>query len=154
LRSCFADPARLALAAPALSAAERAALRREPGGWTAADVPLLDEAGRASRAGRAGPPGALGAANRRSGFAYARGVLDIAAGSGDPSDEVASAWPTCWTPGKLAARHEAPDHQTMAERAAADRNLDVRARDRGRGPGALADGLAACWRGACPATSE
>jgi hypothetical protein len=40
----IADPARLASAAPTLPAAERAALRREPGGWTAADVPLLDEA--------------------------------------------------------------------------------------------------------------
>lgn len=34
----------LAEVAPALTAADRELLRREPGGWSAADVPLLDEA--------------------------------------------------------------------------------------------------------------
>ena len=38
LEELFADPALLAVAAPALPAAERAALLREPGGWSAADV--------------------------------------------------------------------------------------------------------------------
>jgi DNA helicase IV len=47
-------------------------------------------------------------------------VLDIAIGSGDSSDEVLSA-ADLLDAGELAARHEAPGHQTMAERAAADR---------------------------------
>jgi hypothetical protein len=44
LEELFVSPERVALAAPGLPAAERAALLREPGGWSAADVPLLDEA--------------------------------------------------------------------------------------------------------------
>jgi DNA helicase IV len=119
LEELFADPARLALAAPALSAAERAAIRREPGGWTAADVPLLDEAaellGQDERAVRA-----RSAREQAQRVAYAQGVLDIAAGSGDPSDEVLGV-ADLLDAGELAARHEPPDHQTMAERAAADR---------------------------------
>jgi hypothetical protein len=52
--------------------------------------------------------------------AYAQGVLDIAAGSGDPGDEVLGV-ADLLDAGALAARHEAPDYQTMAERAAVDR---------------------------------
>jgi DNA helicase IV len=119
LEELFADPALLAAAAPALPAAERAALLREPGGWTTADVPLLDEAaellGQDERAARA-----RSAREQAQRVAYAQGVLDIAAGSGDPSGEVLSA-ADLLDAGELAARHEAPDHQTMAERAAADR---------------------------------
>ena len=116
----FADPARLAAAAPALTAAERAALLREPGGWSAADVPLLDEAAELLGRGRAGRPGALGAragaAGRlRPGRAGHRRRLRRSDG-----DEVLAP-PTCWTPAELAARHEAPGHRTVAERAAADR---------------------------------
>ena len=45
LADLFASPERLAAAAPQLSPAERAALRREPHlSWTPSDVPLLDEA--------------------------------------------------------------------------------------------------------------
>ena len=45
LDDLFASPRRLAAAAPRLAAAERDLLRRDPGGgWTPADVPLLDEA--------------------------------------------------------------------------------------------------------------
>src|SRR3984885_11757091 len=45
LDDLFASPRRLAAAAPRLPAAERELLRRDPkGGWTPADVPLLDEA--------------------------------------------------------------------------------------------------------------
>ena len=84
----FADPARLAAAAPGLTAAERAALLREPGGWSAADVPLLDEAaellGQDERADQA-----RSARERAQRIAYAQGVLDIAAGSG--GDEMLTA---------------------------------------------------------------
>jgi hypothetical protein len=112
----IADPARLASAAPALPAAERAALRREPGGWTAADVPLLDEAAELSRAGPAGRPGArTGAAGR-----LRPGRADITVGSRDLSGEVLSV-ADLLDVGELAARREAPDHQTMAGRAAANR---------------------------------
>ena len=80
LDELFADQARLTAAAPALTAAERAALVREPGGWSSADVPLLDEAaellGRDERDERARSDRAH--AQR---IAYAQGVLDIAAGS-------------------------------------------------------------------------
>ena len=119
LEELFASPERLAAAAPALTAAERAALLREPGGWSAADVPLLDEAaellGRDERTGRA-----RSAREQAHRAAYAQGVLDIAAGSGDSGDEVLSA-ADLLDAGELAARHEAPGHQAMAERAAADR---------------------------------
>jgi DNA helicase IV len=115
----FADPARLASAAPALAAAERAALLREPGGWSTADVPLLDEAaellGRDERAVRA-----RSAREQAQRIAYAQGVLDIAAGSADSSDEVLGA-ADLLDAGELAARQEAAGRQTVAERAAADR---------------------------------
>jgi DNA helicase IV len=119
LEELFASPERLAAAAPALTAAERAALLREPGGWSAADVPLLDEAaellGRDERTARA-----RSAREQAQRAAYAQGVLDIAAGSGDSGDEVLSA-ADLLDAGELAARHEAPGRQAMAERAAADR---------------------------------
>lgn len=61
LSELFADPARLLGAAPDLPAAERTALVREPGGRTAADVPLLDEAaellGQDERVAQARSPG-------------------------------------------------------------------------------------------------
>ena len=116
LEELFADPARLAVAAPALTAAERAALLREPGGLSTADVPLLDEAaellGRDERADRARSD-----REHAQQIAYAQGVLDIAAGS---SDEEAATWGFL-DAAALAARHEAPDYRTVAERAAADR---------------------------------
>jgi DNA helicase IV len=119
LSQLFADPARLSVAAPALSAAERAALVREPGGWTVADVPLLDEAaellGQDERAAQV-----RSAREQAQRVAYAQGVLDIAAGSADSGDEVLGV-ADLLDAGELAARHEAPDRRTMAERAAADR---------------------------------
>ena len=119
LEELFASPERLAAAAPALTAAERAALLREPGGWSAADIPLLDEAaellGRDERTARA-----RSAREQAQRAAYAQGVLDIAAGSGDSGGEVLSA-SDLLDAGELAARHEAPGHQAMAARAAADR---------------------------------
>jgi DNA helicase IV len=119
LEELLASPERLAVAAPALTAAERAALLREPGGWSAADVPLLDEAaellGRDERTSRA-----RSAREQAQRAAYAQGVLDIAAGSGGSGDEVLSA-ADLLDAGELTARQEAPDHQAMTERAAADR---------------------------------
>jgi DNA helicase IV len=119
LEELFADPARLAAAAPALTAAERAALLREPGGWSTADVPLLDEA--AELVGPDGQDGRARAARQRAQrIAYAQGVLDVAAGSGGPDSEVLSAADLLDAAG-LAARQEEPDRRTVAERAAADR---------------------------------
>jgi DNA helicase IV len=119
LEELFADPARLAVAAPALTAAERAALLRKPGGWSTADVPLLDEAaellGRDERADQA-----HAARQRAQRIAYAQGVLDIAAGSAGSGDEMLTA-ADILDAAALAARHEEADHRTVAERAAADR---------------------------------
>jgi DNA helicase IV len=119
LEELFADPARLAIAAPSLTAAERAALSREPGGWSTADVPLLDEAaellGRDERAGQA-----RSSRERAQRIAYAQGVLDIAVGSSGSGDEVITA-AGFLDAAELAARHEEPDYRTVAERAAADR---------------------------------
>jgi DNA helicase IV len=119
LSDLFADPARLASAAPDLTAAERASLVRAPGGWSPADVPLLDEAaellGRDDRAADA-----LAARAREQRVAYAQGVLDIAAGSSGEGEEVLSAADLVDAE-RLADRHEEHDHRTVAERAAADR---------------------------------
>jgi DNA helicase IV len=122
LEELFADPARLSVAAPSLSAGERAALRRDPGDWSAADVPLLDEAaellGEDQRAAEV-----RSAREQAQRVAYAQGVLDIAAGSGDPGDSCDSVLRAgdLLDASELAARHEDPDYRTMAERAGADR---------------------------------
>ena len=119
LEELFADPVRLAAAAPVLTAAERTALLRKPGGWSAADVPLLDEAaellGRDERSDQA-----RSALQRARRIAYAQGVLDIAAGSGGTGEGVLTA-ADLLDAAALAARHEAADYRTVAERAAADR---------------------------------
>ena len=119
LDELFADPARLATAAPALTVAERAALLRKPGGWSTADVPLLDEAaellGRDERTSQA-----RSAREHAERVAYAQGVLDIAAGSSGFGDEAIIA-AGFLDAAELAGRHEEPDYRTVAERAAADR---------------------------------
>lgn len=106
-------PARLAAAAPELSARDRELLLRDPGsGWTAADVPLLDEAaellGEDDQAERA--QAAENARQRARELDYARQVLTTGAGQGLVSAEL------------LADRfaHSGPS-LTTAERAAADR---------------------------------
>ena len=107
-------PARLEAAAPQLTSQERAVLLREPDlPWTAADVPLLDEAaellGEDDQAERA--QAAATARRRADELDYARQVLSSAgAGGGLVSAEV------------LAERfsHSGPS-LTTAERAAADR---------------------------------
>ncbi|WP_298459677.1 AAA family ATPase [uncultured Cellulomonas sp.] len=109
----YAKPHRLAAAAPELSRRDRALLRRDPGSpWTAADVPLLDEAaellGEDDQAARAQ---ARADAERRSAeVEYARRVLQSSGNSGMVSAEL------------LADRFASSGPRlTTAERAAADR---------------------------------
>jgi DNA helicase IV len=116
----LADPGRLDVAAPRLSPDDRAALLREPGApWTPADVPLLDEAaellGEDNRASRA-----AAAQQRRREEAYAQGVLDIIGRDEEADEEVLMAADLV-NASRLAARFEAEEDRTAAERAAADR---------------------------------
>jgi len=85
LADLYARPEQLAAAAPALSAADRAALRRDPADarrWTTADVPLLDEAaellGTDDTAARL--VATQSAAQRREEVAYARESLRLTGG--------------------------------------------------------------------------
>ncbi|MFI7537937.1 HelD family protein [Streptosporangium sp. NPDC049376] len=126
LEELFADPRGLAEAAPQLTPAERELLLREPGGgWTPADVPLLDEAaellGEDRRAERARQ-----ARERARQIEYAQGVLDIARGSRSGEDENDDEAELLSAADLLdaelfAGRHEGQDLRTVAERAAADR---------------------------------
>ncbi|MET8306932.1 ATP-binding domain-containing protein [Micromonospora sp. NPDC005173] len=126
LADLYADPDRIATAAPMLTDAERALLHREPGGWTPADVPLLDEAaellGEDERA----------AAARRNRIRmmereYAEGVLEIARGSRsiDVEDEAEGGEILgvidLIDADRLLERQEEADRLTTAQRAAADR---------------------------------
>jgi DNA helicase IV len=117
---------RIASAAPDLSEAERAALLRPAGGgWSAADVPLIDEAaellGEDDRAAQA-----RARRERRRRIAYARGVLDLAYGSrsvdlnAEEEAEILSAYDILDAE-RLAERYEEEDDRTAVERAAADR---------------------------------
>ncbi len=81
----WADPARLAQAAPSLSAAERVLLHRQfDAPWTPADVPLLDEAaellGDDDTAHRL--DAARASAERAHELEYAKGVLQMSGASG------------------------------------------------------------------------
>jgi len=122
----FESKERLEAAAPGLEAGERDALLCEPGGgWTAADVPLLDEAaellGEDDRTIRE-----RARKERRKRIAYARGVLDLAYGSRsvdlNPEEEaeILSAYDILDAE-RLADRYEEDDDRTAVERAAADR---------------------------------
>ncbi|GAA1545183.1 AAA family ATPase [Streptomyces albidochromogenes] len=123
LDDLYADPARLAVAAPQFDEEERALLVRERGTpWTASDVPLLDEAaellGYDDRAETERQ-----AAHRAAQRDYAQGVLDIARGSRDAdsaSEEQLHAADLV-TADQLAGWHAQADLRTVAERAAADR---------------------------------
>jgi DNA helicase IV len=126
LAELFSSAERLASAAPGLSEAERTLLFREPGGgWTASDVPLLDEAaellGTDDAAARA-----LAERERRARIDEAQGVLDILTGSAaheldDPDPEVLMAYDLLDAT-QLGERHEERISSTVAERAAADRS--------------------------------
>ncbi|WP_192772273.1 HelD family protein [Plantactinospora soyae] len=124
----FASTDRLAVAGADLSEAERASLWREPrGGWTPADVPLLDEAaellGEDDRAAQARV-----ARQRQAEIEYAEGVLEIASGSKsiDFEDEAGAEdgmldVTDLLVADRLAERQEDGEQLTTAERAAADR---------------------------------
>jgi DNA helicase IV len=116
----LADPARLAAAAPGLTKADRAALRRPHGEpWTPADIPLLDEA--AELLGE--DDGATRAAERRrrrQQEAYAQGVLDII-GRDEQDDPELLMGADIVDASRLAARYEDALDLTAAERAAKDR---------------------------------
>ncbi|MGK5629130.1 HelD family protein [Streptomyces sp. URMC 123] len=110
-----------------LPEADAAAIRRDGGPWTPADVPLLDEAaellGEDDSAARAAAE-----AERQERIAYAQGVLDLSYGSrtqefedrDDEESEVLAAHDLVDAE-RLAERHEEADHRSAAQRAAADR---------------------------------
>ncbi|MEU2615031.1 ATP-binding domain-containing protein [Micromonospora sp. NPDC007271] len=127
LADLYADAARIAAAAPMLTDAERALLHREPGGWTPADVPLLDEAaellGEDERAATARRE-RIRSLQRE----YAEGVLEIARGSRsiDVEDEADGGEILGVTDlldaDRLLERQEESERLTTAQRAAADRS--------------------------------
>ncbi|SBT37164.1 HelD family protein [Micromonospora auratinigra] len=126
LADLYADRERIATAAPMLDDAQRALLHREPGGWTPADVPLLDEAaellGEDERAAVARQE-RLRAMERE----YAEGVLEIWRGSRsiDVEDEAEGGEILGVTDlidaDRLSERQEDAERLTTAQRAAADR---------------------------------
>lgn len=120
LDDLFDSPRRLIAAAPRLTKEERAVLSRDPdGGWTPADVPLLDEAaellGEDDRAARR-----RAKRERQREIAYAQGVLDIVSRDLEDDPEILMAYDLI-NADRLAGRHEELSYLTTAERAAADR---------------------------------
>ncbi|MFH8794721.1 HelD family protein [Streptomyces sp. NPDC017941] len=114
-----------------LSEEDAAAVRRPPGGaWTAADIPLLDEAaellGKDDSAERA-----RAEAERQRAVAYAQGVLDVSYASrtyefedkeeSDPDGSEVLLAHDIIDAERMAERQEEADHRSAAERAAADR---------------------------------
>ncbi|MFV2104336.1 HelD family protein [Micromonospora sp. LOL_024] len=126
LAELYASTDRIATAGPQLTGEEQAALHREAGGWTPADVPLLDEA-----AELLGEDDRAAAARRERIRAvqreYAEGVLEIARGSRsiDVEDEAEGGEILGVTDlidaDRLLDRQEETDRLTTAQRAAADR---------------------------------
>jgi DNA helicase IV len=125
LADLFADAEAIASATPELTDSERALLLRAPGGWTPADVPLLDEAVELLGVDEQAQRDRL-IAERRRRVAFAQGALDIAEGS-RPLDLEDEADPEILLAGdlldaaSLADRQALSDQVTTAERAAADR---------------------------------
>ncbi len=126
LTDLFGSRDRVASATPGFTPEDRALLLREPGGgWSLADVPLLDEAaellGEDTRAERWRREH-----ERRERVSYAQGVLDVAMGSratdleDDQEAEILTVNDLV-DADTLAERHRETDHRTSAERAAADR---------------------------------
>ena len=130
LTELFADPRRLERAG--VPAADRAALAPPAGGWSPADVPLLDEAAEllGTDLPAAGPEERL----RRERVRFARQVLAQADLLGDSAGEVLSADGTA-----AGARRPAGPRPGRGRRRP---HLDVRARGGRRGAGAQPDGLA------------
>jgi DNA helicase IV len=121
----FASDTRLAVAEEFLGAQARQ-LRRDPtGGFTPADVPLLDEAAELLGEDEASKA-ALAERLRQARIAYAEGALEIARGSvsidaeDEVENEILSATDIIGA-SELAERHEDGDRLTAAQRAAADR---------------------------------
>ncbi len=134
LADLFADPEAIASAAPDLKPEEQALLHRaRAGGWTPADVPLLDEAVELLGVDETAEARRL-AAEARAREEYAQGALDIAEGSQgveferqvrsrrvlDLESEVLLATDLL-DAASLAERQRIADQLTTAQRAAADR---------------------------------
>jgi DNA helicase IV len=119
LSDLFASPARLRRAAPRWPEADRAALVREPGGgWSLADIPLLDEAaellGNDDRLRRAAAE-----RQRREQEEYAGGVVDLLSRDLQQPEQLLAS--DLIDARRLAERHAEEEFATTAERAAADR---------------------------------
>ena len=140
LADLFADPARLAAAAPVLTDAERAALlaRARAAGpsptfrcWTRPP---------SCSATTTGPTRARRHASTSERIAYAQGVLDIAAGSrrrrADGGTVLTAS--DLLDAERLADRHETRSRPYGGRARRRGPDLDVRSRDRGRGAGAVA----------------
>ncbi|WP_369015909.1 HelD family protein [Actinocrinis puniceicyclus] len=126
LTELFADAEQLDRAAPQFTATERAALRREPGGgWSVADVPLLDEA--AELLGTRDDTQRLEELRQARRLAYAQGVIDILKGSNPIEREDPREFEHMLTAADLIDAQTLADaqdergHLSVAERAAADR---------------------------------
>ncbi|MEV8531631.1 ATP-binding domain-containing protein [Streptomyces sp. NPDC051211] len=107
-----------------VSEADADLIRRTAGGWTPADIPLLDEAaellGHDDSAERAAAE-----RDRQERISYAQGVLELSQGSEsyefeDEEKEYLAAHDVIDAE-RMAERHEEADHRSTAERAAADR---------------------------------
>ncbi|GAA2224684.1 AAA family ATPase [Streptomyces amakusaensis] len=103
---------------------DAALIRRTSGEWTAADVPLLDEAAELLGTDDSAELAAA-EAERQERIAYAQGVLDLSEGSQtyefeDEESELLAAHDVIDAE-RMADRHEEADHRSAAERAAADR---------------------------------
>ncbi len=119
LADLYADPIALEIAAPQLSGTERDRLRREPGGgWTVADVLLLDEAAEYLGVDDL-EERAIDEAEAARAKAYAEGVLEILSRDIDDDPEVLMAFDLI-DPSRLAERQVDSDGLSVAERAAAD----------------------------------
>ena len=120
LEDLYADSIAVEIAAPEFSRDERALLRRRIGSeWTAADVPLLDEAAELLGIDDSEEVVRQEAEAERD-RAYAEGVLDILSRDVEDDLEVLMAWDLL-DADQLAERHIVDDGMTVAERAAADR---------------------------------
>jgi DNA helicase IV len=85
LEDLFADPDKLAVAAPHLDADQRALLQRDRGSpWTVSDIPLLDEAAELLGDDDTGGWQAkrIAVQERQAEIEYARGALQISGGAG------------------------------------------------------------------------
>ncbi|GAA1960895.1 AAA family ATPase [Catenulispora subtropica] len=111
--------------APVLTDAELDLLLRTPGGWSAADIPLLDEAAELLGDVDTAAAARRAEAARRARIAYAQGALEVAEGSRsidleDPREEIVTAVDLV-SAEMLAERFEEEDARSVAERAMADR---------------------------------